>query len=103
MFAHKCANPFIGVQSIPPPCVTSCSFCLGEYNDMFPWIMRDGFISVMLDIFVGSTRIEGRATIRDLLLKKLCGYKGANRICLALTLINRLPHLYFKSCKDTGV
>lgn len=50
------------------PCVTSCSFCLGECKDMFPRIVRKGVTSILLDLFVGSTRIEARATIGDVLL-----------------------------------
>ena len=53
---------------MPPPCVNSCSFYLGECKDIFPAIIREGVTSVLLDLFVGSARIESHVTIGDMLL-----------------------------------
>ena len=84
VFAHKCSNPFISVQHMPPSCVNSCSFCLGECKDMFPAIIRESVTSVLLDLFVGSNRIEGRVSIGDVLIKNICAYKSVNRIIFGI-------------------
>ena len=75
----------INVQTILLGCnrchrrVLLCAlFVLGECDDMFPRIVREGVTSVLLDLFVGSARIDGRATIGEVLVKKLCAYKGGN-------------------------
>ena len=45
---------------------------------MFPRIIHEGVTSILFDLFVGNARIEGRATISDVLLKNICAYKGGN-------------------------
>ena len=69
---------------MPPPCVTSCSFCLGGCDDMFPWVVHEGVTSILLDLFVGSARIEARAKIGEVLLTKLCAYKGGNQLMFGI-------------------
>ena len=43
---------------------------LGKDEDMLLSVDRVGKISVLIDLFVGSTRVEGSVTISDVLLKK---------------------------------
>ena len=45
---------------------------------MFPCIVREDVTSIFLDLFIGSERIDTRATIGDILLRKLCAYNGGN-------------------------
>ena len=51
---------------------------------MFPAIIREGVTSVLLDLFVGSARIESRVSIGDVLLKKICAYKSVSRIIFGI-------------------
>ena len=43
--------------------------CLGECEDMFPAIDRAGTTSFLIDLFVGSARIEGSVTIGEASIK----------------------------------
>ena len=57
VFADRTANPFEHepgqIRYVPPPCVTSCSFCTGEYDKLFPAIIRGGVCAIVLDLFSG--------------------------------------------------
>ena len=66
------ANPFTPADSIIAdnrvPCGNSCSFCLGDYARIFPKVRHLGVQQVLLGIFVGQHRIEGRPTVDDALV-----------------------------------
>ena len=81
IFAHKSANPFSSTPPpLPPPCMVACSFCLGHYVEMFPLISRDGVTSVLLDLFLGENRIDGRPSIKTILLNAIVDYPSSNRL-----------------------
>ena len=64
VFAGRCANPFDikpgQLQYIPHPCLTSCSFCNGEYDKLFPTIIRSGVCKVIMDFFLVITEYRVR-------------------------------------------
>ena len=81
IFAHKAANPFYHIPPpLPPPCMIACSFCLGNYGDMFPVLNRDGVTSVLLDLFVGENRIDGRPVIKTVLINAMVEYPASNQL-----------------------
>ena len=88
VLAHKNSNPFNHKANIPiylpHPCLHSCSYCCGEYNDMFPSLIRNGVCSVLMDLFSGDNRISGDITFVPVLLDRIKKYPNVNRIIFGI-------------------
>ena len=78
VFANKISNPFMatgdGKTYIHPPCRDSCSFCMLEYNEIFPKLIRDGICHVLMDLFAGENRISGDIIIDPVLIDAIKKY-----------------------------
>ena len=74
-FADKQSNPFQGnnngVRYLPPPCMNACSFCVGDYKEMFPPVIRSGVTIVLMDLFSGTNRIGEEIIFDPVLLKAI--------------------------------
>ena len=91
IFAHKSENPFYHTPPpLPPPCMISYSFCLGNYGDVFPVLKRNGVTSVLLDLFVGENRIDGRPIIKTILINAIAKYPSSNRLLFGV-ISNKKP------------
>ena len=89
--ANKASNPFLLERNIfPPPCNDSCSFCLGDYKEIFKPVVRNGVVSVLLDLFVGEHQTPSRAYLGSVLVKAIVKYKNANRIIFGVN-SNKAP------------
>ena len=84
VLAHKSSNPFRHDLDkpvyIPPPCLHSCSFCVGEYDSITPPISRAGVCTILMDLFSGNNRISGDITFVPVLLDKMKKYPGSNQL-----------------------
>ena len=82
VFADRIASPFDHkpgqIRYLPPPCLTSCSFCTGEYDKLFPPIIRGGVCAVIMDLFSGENRISVAITFDPVLIRSIIKYKGFN-------------------------
>ena len=84
MFDDKTTNQFDHqpdqIRYLPPPYRSSCSFCTGEYNKLFPAIIRGGVCKIIVDLLSGENRIPGAITFNHVLFESIIKYKGCNRL-----------------------
>lgn len=89
--ANKASNPFLLERNIfPPPRNDSRSFCLGDCKEIFKPVVRDGVVSVLLDLFVGEHQTPSRACLGSVLVKAIVKHKNANRIAFGVN-SNKAP------------
>jgi hypothetical protein len=73
------SDPFLrGALANPEPaaCLTSCSFCRGEYSKLFPKVRRSGLRKVIFDIYLDpDKRVDSTLTIDDSLITSIRQYK----------------------------
>ena len=79
MFADRIANSFDHrpdqIPYLPPPCISYCSFCTGEYDTLFPAIIRGGVCKIIMDLFSGENRIAGAIAFNSVLFESIIKYK----------------------------
>jgi hypothetical protein len=76
----KMANPYLPVSSPPPPCGSSCSFCLGTYGTLFPHLCKNGVTTVLLQLFTGPNFMKTPTVLDKELVDAIKKYPGSNRL-----------------------
>ena len=80
-FELTASNPFFPPQHhmTTPPCRTACSFCRGEYGQLFRKVIVAGVQKVLIDIFLDPTkRTDPLLTINDGLVNSIRQYVDDN-------------------------
>ena len=81
IFAHKAANLFYFIPPpLPPSYMVACLYYLCHYGNILPILRRDGVTSLLLDLFLGVNRVEGRSDITTILLNAIVEYPSSNRL-----------------------
>ena len=102
VLANKSSNPFVNDKNapvyLPPPCLNSCSFCLGEYSDIAPPLNRAGVCIILMDLFSGTNIISVDITFMPVLLDNIKKYPGCNRLVFGVNSNKQPAPILIKKC-----
>ena len=89
LFVHKASNPFTSHEHpFPSPCGV-CSYYRDDYQLIFPTVSQVGLMRLLMDIFMGESRIQGSYSINNAITKAVFDYKYCNQLVFRVNSQNK--------------